>query len=79
MLLKVQLQEILIGFLPIHAGPEIGVASTKAFLGQMIVLFILSLKLAKVRKEINESSYVNHIKKFKKFAYSYREMLKSRE
>ena len=32
--------------LPIHAGPEIGVASTKAFLGQLIVLYILTLKLA---------------------------------
>ena len=38
--------------LPIHAGPEVGVASTKAFLGQLLVLFILSLKLAKVRKDI---------------------------
>ena len=27
--------------LPIHAGPEIGVASTKAFLGQLLVLYIL--------------------------------------
>ena len=31
--------------LPIHCGPEIGVASTKAFLGQMLVLYILCLKL----------------------------------
>ena len=29
--------------LPIHCGPEIGVASTKAFLGQMLVLYILCL------------------------------------
>ena len=27
--------------LPLHAGPEIGVASTKAFLGQMLILYIL--------------------------------------
>ena len=26
--------------LPIHCGPEIGVASTKAFLGQMLVLYM---------------------------------------
>ena len=32
--------------LPIHCGPEIGVASTKAFLGQMLVLYIFSLKLS---------------------------------
>ena len=48
--------------LPIHAGPEIGVASTKAFLGQMLVLYILSLKLAKCRKEINNTDYQSNIK-----------------
>ncbi len=48
--------------LPIHAGPEIGVASTKAFLGQMLVLYILSLKLAKCRKEINNTDYQTNIK-----------------
>ena len=48
--------------LPIHAGPEIGVASTKAFLGQMVVLFILSLKLAKVRNDIDEKKYLSCIK-----------------
>ncbi len=48
--------------LPIHAGPEIGVASTKAFLGQMVVLFILSLKLAKVRGDIDEKRYLSCIK-----------------
>ncbi len=62
--------------LPIHAGPEIGVASTKAFLGQMIVLFILSLKLAKVRNEINESSYVNHIKNLKNLPTAIEKCLK---
>ena len=48
--------------LPIHAGPEIGVASTKAFVGQMIVLFILSLKLAKARNDIDDKEYYNNIK-----------------
>ena len=43
--------------LPIHAGPEIGVASTKAFLGQMIVLYILCLKLAKYREDIDSKNY----------------------
>ena len=40
--------------LPIHCGPEIGVASTKAFLGQMLVLYILCLKLAQKRKDIQQ-------------------------
>ena len=47
--------------LPIHAGPEIGVASTKAFLGQLIVLYILSLKLASVRGEITKDFYIKNI------------------
>jgi len=47
--------------LPIHCGPEIGVASTKAFLGQMLVLYILSLKIAKMRKEIDKKIYQEKI------------------
>ena len=48
--------------LPIHAGPEIGVASTKAFLGQLLVLYILCLKLAKCKKDIDNSNYQTNIK-----------------
>ena len=47
--------------LPIYAGIEIGVASTKAFLGQLTVLYILCLKIAFVRKDIDESTYVKKI------------------
>ena len=48
--------------LPIHCGPEIGVASTKAFLGQMLVLYILCLKLAQLRKDIKKETYLEKIK-----------------
>ena len=48
--------------LPIHCGPEIGVASTKAFLGQMLVLYILCLKLAQKRKDISKKDYSKKIK-----------------
>ena len=48
--------------LPIHCGPEIGVASTKAFLGQMLVLYILCLKLAYERKEIDKKLFSSKIK-----------------
>ena len=51
--------------LPIHCGPEIGVASTKAFLGQILVLYILSLKLGLLRSEINNKSYQEKIKDLK--------------
>ena len=43
--------------LPIHAGPEIGVASTKAFLGQMLVLYLLTLKISKDRNDISVEKY----------------------
>ncbi|MCC5944535.1 MAG: glutamine--fructose-6-phosphate transaminase (isomerizing) [Bernardetiaceae bacterium] len=38
----------------IHAGPEIGVASTKAFTAQVVVLSLMGLMLAKHRKTISE-------------------------
>ena len=48
--------------LPIHCGPEIGVASTKAFLGQMLVLYLFSLKIAYIRKDIEKEKYLMKIK-----------------
>jgi len=52
--------------LPIHAGPEIGVASTKAFIGQMLVLYILAIKISEVRKEISKSDYERKINDIRK-------------
>ena len=52
--------------LPIHCGPEIGVASTKAFLGQILVLYILALKLSSLRNEIENTNYQEKIKDLKK-------------
>ena len=51
--------------LPIHCGPEIGVASTKAFLGQILVLYILALKLSSLRNEIETKNYQEKIKDLK--------------
>ncbi len=47
--------------LPIHCGTEIGVASTKAFLGQILILYILALKLALLRKDIEKSHFEKKI------------------
>ena len=52
--------------LPIHAGPEIGVASTKAFLGQMLVLYLLTLKISKERNEIDTDNYKKLVLDLKK-------------
>ena len=38
----------------LHAGPEIGVASTKAFSAQIIVLMMIALKLAKERGALDD-------------------------
>ncbi len=40
-----------------HAGPEIGVASTKAFTAQVTVLTLMALHMAKVRGALTESRY----------------------
>ena len=47
--------------LPIHCGPEVGVASTKAFLGQMLVLYLLCTKLSYEQKSIDKKKYVKKI------------------
>ena len=40
-----------------HAGPEIGVASTKAFTAQLTVMFMIALKVAIRNGTISESKY----------------------
>ncbi len=40
-----------------HAGPEIGVASTKAFTGQLAVLTMIALKIAKNKGTISDERY----------------------
>jgi glucosamine--fructose-6-phosphate aminotransferase (isomerizing) len=37
-----------------HAGPEIAVASTKAFVTQIVAVYLIGLKLAQVRGELSE-------------------------
>ena len=46
----------------IHVGPEIGVASTKAFTGQVTVLTMLALALGKARGTIKNDDYVALVK-----------------
>lgn len=46
----------------IHVGPEIGVASTKAFTGQVTVLTLLALALAYEKKSISTETYQELIK-----------------
>ena len=42
-----------------HAGPEIGVASTKAFTGQLAVLTMIALKIAHLKSTISQERYLH--------------------
>jgi len=44
-----------------HAGPEIGVASTKAFTTQITVLSLIALRLAHAKGNISQSDYLRHL------------------
>ncbi|MDG2052240.1 MAG: glutamine--fructose-6-phosphate transaminase (isomerizing) [Flavobacteriaceae bacterium] len=44
-----------------HAGPEIGVASTKAFTTQITVLTLIALKLAKIKGTISQTNFRLHL------------------
>ena len=48
--------------LPLHAGIEIGVASTKAFTAQLTVLALLAIKTAKAKAVITEDQYRQYLK-----------------
>jgi glucosamine--fructose-6-phosphate aminotransferase (isomerizing) len=48
--------------LPTHAGPEIGVASTKAFTCQLAVMAALATKLARAKgRDLDEADIVRHL------------------
>ena len=62
--------------LPIHCGQEIGVASTKAFMGQMLVLYILSLKISYDQNFITKEEYKYKLKNLLKLSNSTKKTLK---
>ena len=54
------------GVIYTRAGPEIGVASTKAFTTQLAVLYLLTILLSKIRGTLNDEqikSMIEHIRK----------------
>lgn len=60
----------------IHVGPEIGVASTKAFTGQVTVLTMLALALAKERGTIKSDDYLAIVKELHEIPGKMYEVLK---
>lgn len=45
-----------------HAGPEIGVASTKAFTSQMIALYLFALYLGQLRGTLSDEQSLEHVR-----------------
>ncbi len=60
----------------IHVGPEIGVASTKAFTGQVVILSLLALLLAKTRGTLAETDYVKLVDSLENIGDKVEEVLK---
>ena len=61
-----------------HAGPEIGVASTKAFTSQLTALFLLALKLGQLRGRIDTEKSVALIEELSRIPAKIEEVLRSR-
>ena len=62
-----------------HAGPEIGVASTKAFTTQITVLTLLGLKIAKAKGKISTSDFHMHLEELNLVPQKVEEALQSNE
>lgn len=58
-----------------HAGPEIGVASTKAFTAQVTVLTMIAMLLGKKRKSLSDQKYQDFIRELKKIPEKIEEIL----
>ena len=59
-----------------HAGPEIGVASTKAFTSQLTALFLLALKLGQVRGKLGAAESVVLIEELSRIPAKLEEVLR---
>ena len=63
----------------IHVGPEIGVASTKAFTGQVTVLTMLALTLAKEMQSINRDEFLCIVKELQSIPDKMEEVLQQND
>jgi glucosamine--fructose-6-phosphate aminotransferase (isomerizing) len=61
-----------------HAGPEIGVASTKAFTAQLTALFLLALKLGQLRGKLDTNQSIALIEELSRVPLKIEETLRSR-
>lgn len=61
-----------------HAGPEIGVASTKAFTAQLTALFLLAVKLGQLRGRLDTAQTVKLIEELSRVPAKIEEVLRAR-
>jgi len=67
------------GVIYTHAGPEIGVASTKAFTAQLGILYLLTLYLAKLKKTLSQDAIGQLLDKLNAIPQLQKEVLKTQE
>lgn len=63
----------------IHVGPEIGVASTKAFTGQVTVLTMLALTLAKEKNSLPEKDFLHIVRELESIPGKMEKLLESND
>ena len=63
----------------IHVGPEIGVASTKAFTGQVTVLTMIALAMGEAKGTISRDEYLKIVKGLSEIPDKIREVLKTND
>jgi glucosamine--fructose-6-phosphate aminotransferase (isomerizing) len=63
------------GYILQQSGPEIGVAATKTFTSQIVVLFLMALKIAFVQKKLGSDELYNYIFHLKELPRHVRDVL----
>lgn len=53
------------GVIYTNAGPEIGVASTKNYIGQLLTIYLFALHLGRIRQTISHDKYLEHLSQIK--------------
>lgn len=62
-----------------HAGPEIGVASTKAFTSQLTILYLISLYISDLKGSIDKESYYRYLNELNIIPQKIKEVLEIEE
>jgi glucosamine--fructose-6-phosphate aminotransferase (isomerizing) len=67
------------GVIYTHAGPEIGVASTKAYTAQIAALYLFALRLGQLRGEVDDARLQRRLKRLEDVATQMEEVLAQEE